>query len=133
MFRIALTSFGSCVLSLICGTCLFFALFKTYNRKSITLVPFLLIILTFLLFSYWSNLQDLWIGSKVECGIFDNYHRETNYRGITNQSYIYLKNEPKSVLFNITKSEFEKLEIYENDKICWQKWQSLENTNLNKE
>ena len=67
------------------------ALFKSYNRKSIILAPFLLIILAFCLIFNWNNLQDLWIGSKVEC-------------------YIYLKNEPKSVLFDITKNSFENLE-----------------------
>ena len=74
----------------------------------------------------------MWYGSKPECGIFIGYHRETDYIRGGDQSYVYLKNEPKSVLFDITKNSFEKLGIKENDKICWQKWRSIENTNPKK-
>ena len=46
-------------------------------------------------------------------------------------TFIQKKNQ-KVFCFTLTEHDFEKPEIKENDKICWQKWHSIENTNLKK-
>ena len=110
---------------------LFVGIFRSTQKPSLVILSILMLCFFSSVFFNWNNTLDLLFGPSNECGIFGFYDRETNnYR--SRRSYIYLKNEPKSVLFDITKNSFEKLGIKENEKICWQKWRSVENTNLKK-
>ena len=122
---------GFFTLNLVLIILFFLEIFR--NTQKISLIALLILNISFFssVFFNWNNTLDLWLGPSNTCGVFDSYDKEVKfYRA--RKSYIFLKNESKSILFYITQPEFEKLGVTKNDQICWHKWQSLENTQLRK-
>ena len=122
---------GFFTLNLVLIILFFLEIFR--NTQKISLIALSILSISFFssVFFNWNNTLDLWLGPSNTCGVFDSYDKEVKfYRA--RKSSIFLKNESKSVLFYIDKNSFEKLGIIKNDQICWQKWQSLENTQLRK-